>query len=74
MLTDQPGENSWPITGASYIIIHKKQTDKKIADAMIGFFDWSYKHGADMAKKLNYVPMPDSVIKMVKTKWKSVGL
>jgi phosphate transport system substrate-binding protein len=72
VLTDQPGEDSWPITGASYIIIHKKQTDKKIADAMLGFFDWSYQHGAEMAKKLDYVPMPDNVVKMVQDKWKSV--
>lgn len=74
VLTDQPGEGSWPITGASYIIIHKKQSDKKIADAMIGFFDWSYRHGGDMAKRLDYVPMPDSVVKMVQDKWKSCGL
>ncbi|MEN6355717.1 MAG: phosphate ABC transporter substrate-binding protein PstS [Armatimonadota bacterium] len=72
VLTDQPGEESWPITGASYIIIHKKQPDKKIAKAMLGFFDWSYQHGADMAKKLDYVPMPNNVVKMVKAKWKSV--
>ncbi|MHB9036346.1 MAG: phosphate ABC transporter substrate-binding protein PstS [Armatimonadota bacterium] len=71
VLTDEPGEMSWPITGASYIIVHKKQKDKKIADAMLGFFEWSYQHGADMAKELDYVPMPDNVVKMVQKKWKS---
>ncbi|MCE5314952.1 MAG: phosphate ABC transporter substrate-binding protein PstS [Armatimonadota bacterium] len=71
VLTNQPGEDSWPITGASYIIVHKKQKDKKITDAMLGFFGWSYQHGGDMATKLAYVPMPENVIKMVRDKWQT---
>lgn len=71
ILTDQPGEKSWPITGASYIIVHKKLTNEKVDKAMLDFFKWSYAHGADMAKELNYVPIPESVVKLVEDKWKS---
>ena len=70
VLTNQPGEASWPITGASYIIIHKDQKNTATAKAMLDFFAWSYGHGADQAKELNYVPMPDNVAKMVQSSWK----
>jgi len=69
VLTDQPGEQSWPITGATYIIIHTDQRDAKIATAMLEFLDWSYKHGGDMAEELNYVPMPEEVVKLVQAEW-----
>lgn len=71
ILTDQPGADSWPITGASYIIIHKAQKDPTFARAMLRFFDWSYRSGADEAKKLDYVPMPESVVKLVQQRWKT---
>ncbi len=70
VLTNQPGEKSWPITGASYVIIYKDQKDEKIGKAILDFFKWGYEHGGDMAKELNYVPMPENVIKMVEAKWK----
>lgn len=69
VLTDQPGADSWPITGASYIMVHKKQKDAEHAKAMLGFFDWSYQHGAKMAEELNYVPMPEAVVKLVREEW-----
>lgn len=69
VLTDQPGSDAWPITGASYIILRKEQKQAKTAKAMLGFFDWSFRHGDEMAKALNYVPMPESVIDMVEAKW-----
>jgi phosphate transport system substrate-binding protein len=71
ILTDQPGAGSWPITGASYIIIHKQQKDAKLAQAMLGFFDWAYSHGGTMAQKLDYVPVPDAVVKLVQAEWKT---
>ena len=71
VLTDQPGKDSWPITGASYIIIHKEQKDPKIAKAMLDFFEWSYKHGQQMARDLDYVPMPDAVVDLVTARWKA---
>jgi len=71
VLTDQPGKDSWPITGASYILIHKKQVDPKVARAMFSFFEWCYKHGQKMALDLHYVPIPKDVYDLVIKKWKS---
>jgi len=69
MIVDQPGDNSWPIAGATYILLHKDQTDPAKAAAMLKWFDWCYKHGGEMAKKLDYVPMPESVVKLVEESW-----
>jgi phosphate transport system substrate-binding protein len=71
VLVDQPGDNSWPITGASFILIYKNQTDAKEAKAMLDYFDWCFKNGKDSALKLDYVPMPDNVIKLVEDMWKA---
>lgn len=70
VLTDQPGKGSWPITGASYIIIHKTPRNPETHEAMLEFFEWSYTHGGDLAEELHYVPMPDNVVKMVTESWK----
>lgn len=70
MLTNQPGSNSWPITGATFILVYKKQQRPEIAQEVLKFFDWAYHHGGDMASKLDYVPMPESVIKLVEQTWK----
>ena len=69
VLTDQPGEDSWPITGASYIIVYKDQSDETVAVNVLKFFDWCYKHGADTARELHYVPMPKDVVEQVQEKW-----
>ena len=71
MLTDQPGKNSWPITGATFILMHKKQTNATIAKEVLKFFDWAYANGDKMALDLDYIPMPDSVVKLVENVWKS---
>ncbi|GAK50257.1 ABC transporter phosphate-binding protein [Candidatus Moduliflexus flocculans] len=68
-LTDQPGKDSWPITGVSYILIYKEQANAENAAAMLKFFDWCYTHGADIATGLQYVPMPENVVKMVQQVW-----
>jgi len=72
VLTNQPGANSWPITGASFILLYKTQTKPAQAKAVLKFLDWSYKNGAASAEKLDYVPMPQAVINMVETTWKNV--
>ena len=69
VLTDQPGAASWPITGATFILMHKSQAKADVAKAVLSFFDWSYVNGDDMAAKLDYVPMPDSVVKLVEQTW-----
>jgi phosphate transport system substrate-binding protein len=71
LLTDQPGKQSWPITGASFILIHKVQGKPEIAREVLKFFEWSFQNGDQMASELDYVPMPDDVVKLIQTEWKS---
>ncbi len=71
VLTDQPGKNSWPITGVSYILMHKSQADAAKGKEVIKFFDWSFKNGDAAAVELDYVPLPDSVTKLVGDSWKA---
>ncbi len=70
VLTNQPGENSWPITGASFILMYKEQKDGAKAKEVLKFFDWCYNNGTELAKKLDYVPMPQNVVKMVEDTWR----
>ncbi len=69
VLTDQPGAQTWPITGASFIIMYKEQKDGVHAKQTLSFFDWCYKHGADLAVNLDYVPMPEKVVALVEATW-----
>jgi phosphate transport system substrate-binding protein len=71
VLTDQPGKDSWPITGASFILFYKDQPDAAKADAVLKFFSWSYEKGQTMAEQLDYVPIPMNVVRMVEDTWKS---
>jgi phosphate transport system substrate-binding protein len=71
LLTDQPGKDSWPITGASFILMHKKQEKPESAKEVLAFFDWSYKNGQKLADDLDYVPMPDAVVKLVEESWRT---
>jgi phosphate transport system substrate-binding protein len=71
VLTNQPGKNSWPITGASFILMHKSQAEALTGRAVLKFFGWSYKNGAKMAAELDYVPMPAPVVKLVNEAWKA---
>lgn len=68
-LTDQPGKESWPITGVSYILMHREQAQKDLAQGMLKFFEWCYKHGQETAENLHYVTMPENVIEMVQKVW-----
>ena len=69
VLNNQSGDKSWPIVGATYILIHKEKADAAKAQAMLKFFAWCYKHGAEMAQKLDYVPLPEAVVKLVEATW-----
>jgi phosphate transport system substrate-binding protein len=71
VLTNQPGKASWPITGASFILMHKSQADTAKGKEVLKFFDWAYKNGGAMATELDYVPMPPAVVKLVQDAWKS---
>jgi phosphate transport system substrate-binding protein len=70
VLTDQPGDETWPITGASYILLYKDQPDAAKAEAILKFFDWCFKKGPDIAIDLHYVPIPSKVYAMVESTWK----
>lgn len=69
VLTNQPGKNSWPITGASFILVYKKQAKTDIARAVLTFFDWAYRNGAKMAEDLDYIPIPANVFNLVESTW-----
>lgn len=71
MLTDQPGAKSWPITGATFILVYKKQEKPETARQVLKFFDWAYHHGDKMAEQLHYVPMPAAIVKLVEETWKT---
>jgi phosphate transport system substrate-binding protein len=72
LLTDQPGADSWPITGATFILIYKQQAKPETAREVLNFFDWAYKNGGPLAEQLDYVPMPSAVIAAVEQSWKSI--
>jgi phosphate transport system substrate-binding protein len=69
ILTNQPGKDSWPITGATFILMHKKQDKPAQATTALKFFDWAYKSGDKTAVDLDYVPMPDSVKEVILKSW-----
>ena len=71
VLTDTAGKSSWPITGVSYILMHKSQADAAKGKEVVKFFDYAYKNGDAAAAELDYVPMPDSVVKLVQGAWKA---
>jgi phosphate transport system substrate-binding protein len=71
ILTDQAGAASWPISGASFILVYSRPPDPKATGDALKFFDWAYKNGGKMAADLDYVPLPESLIKQVRATWKS---
>jgi phosphate transport system substrate-binding protein len=71
VLTDQPGKAAWPITGVSYILVHKAQADAAKGKEVLKFFDYAFKNGDAAATELDYVPLPDSVTKLVQDAWKA---
>jgi phosphate transport system substrate-binding protein len=71
ILTDEPGANSWPIAGATFILIHKKPADPVAASGALKFFTWAYAKGGKMAEELDYVPMPAPVVSAVQKMWAS---
>lgn len=71
VLTNQPGAKSWPISGATFILMHKQQEKPAQAAAALKFFDWAYKNGDKTADDLDYVPMPASVKAQIQKQWAS---
>ena len=71
ILTNQPGEKSWPITGASFILVYSNPPDPAATGAALKFFDWAFKNGAKMASELDYVPLPESLASQIRNTWKT---
>jgi len=69
VLTDQPGQDAWPITGATFVLMHRVQDKPAQAAAALKFFDWAYNHGDAMAAELEYVVLPASVKALVRQQW-----
>jgi len=69
ILSNQPGEQSWPMTAATFILMYKKPVDVTASNEALKFFTYCYDKGADQAKALDYIPMPDAVIAQVKKAW-----
>ena len=69
VLTDQRGPDSWPITGATFVLLRAKQRHADTAKQVLRFFDWGYRKGGLLADQLNYVTLPDSVIDLVEDNW-----
>jgi phosphate transport system substrate-binding protein len=69
ILTDQPGAKSWPIAGATFILIYKQPDDAVATGEAIKFFDWAYKNGSHMAAELDYVSLPASLVGLIRKTW-----
>ncbi len=72
VLTEQPGKESWPITGATFILMHAKQDKPAQASAALKFFEWAYTQGDKMASDLEYVALPDAVKALVRKQWGAI--
>ena len=71
ILTNQPGEKSWPITGASFILVYAVPPKPADTAAALKFFDWAFRNGGKMAADLDYVPLPESLVRQIRETWKT---
>lgn len=69
VLTDQPGKDSWPITGSTFAIVHTNPENPAQVKAVLDFFKWSMAHGQSAAKELHYIPIPESVAQLIEASW-----
>jgi phosphate transport system substrate-binding protein len=67
-IVDQRGDNTWPVTTASFIIMYKEPVDKKASEEVLKFFDWSFKNGKKLSEELDYVHLPESLTSQIKSK------
>jgi phosphate transport system substrate-binding protein len=72
ILTDEPGPESWPIAGATFILMYKEPKDVAAAAAALNFFDWAYANGGPAAEELHYVPLPAVVVTQIKKTWTTI--
>jgi len=70
-LTYQKGDNAWPITSTTFILMQKNQADAAKGAAVLKFFDWAYKNGNKVTTSLDYAALPDSVVEQIRAAWKT---
>ncbi len=71
ILTNEPGATSWPLTASTFALFQKEPTDKAASAEAIKFFDWAFANGGKSAQELDYIPMPDNVVALIKKTWAS---
>jgi len=71
ILTDEAGKESWPISGATFILMHKMQEKPATGKEVLKFFDWAYDKGGKLASELDYVPLPENVVILIRAAWKA---
>jgi phosphate transport system substrate-binding protein len=71
ILTDEAGKESWPISGATFVLMHKVQEKPATGKEVLKFFDWAYDKGGKLASDLDYVPLPENVVKLIRAAWKA---
>ncbi|MDD5384313.1 MAG: phosphate ABC transporter substrate-binding protein PstS [Gallionella sp.] len=71
ILTDEAGKESWPISGATFVLMHKVQEKPEAGKEVLKFFDWTYDKGGKLAADLDYVPLPENVVKLIRAAWKA---
>ena len=72
ILTEQSAKEAWPITGATFILMHKLEDKPAQAAEALKFFEWSYKNGGKLAEELDYVALPDSLVKLIHASWDQI--
>jgi len=72
ILTNQPGKDAWPLTGATFILMHKKQDKPEQGATALKFFEWAYANGDAAATELEYVPLPGAVKDLVRKQWAAI--
>jgi phosphate transport system substrate-binding protein len=71
ILTDQPGDKSWPIVASTFVLMHKDATDKAASQEALKFFKYAFEKGGKMAEDLDYIPMPPAVVDLIQKTWSS---
>ena len=72
ILTEQSAKDAWPITGATFILMHKVEEKPAQAVEVLKFFDWAYKSGGKLAEELDYVALPEDLVKLIRASWSEV--
>jgi phosphate transport system substrate-binding protein len=73
IITNQPGDDTWPIAASTWVLIHARPDDAAAAAEALKFFDWAYKSGKDQAKALDYVFIPDNVVALIEKTWSGIA-